>query len=178
MRARLRLALAAQKHTIVNFHLRPQKIFEAAIASEDRRDENGVAERRAVLLVIEDFDEHGTLFADGAAQLFAELGFGSRTGQKPAILADDLGGGIAGQRDKGIVAFDNRIVGAPRIADDRRDRASCDHRFEGHAIRTFIFGERPAPMDMLRQSSAAMQVIVGGPLPSPPLRAATRGTAS
>ena len=106
-----------------DFDLGTEVIFHFASGIKDRRDHDGVAEGRAVLLVIQDFDHDRLVAPDAFAQDQGLVIFGGGTAQEPAVATDDLLSCVTRQFDERIIAGNDGVVRQTRIADDGSRRA-------------------------------------------------------
>ena len=108
-------------------NLRAEIILKLAGCIEDRGYHHGISEWCAILFVVQDLDHHRLAPANAIAQHLRQPGLGPGTGQKPAIVPDNFRACVTGQRNERIIAFDDRIVRQPRIADDSCDGTARDH---------------------------------------------------
>ena len=110
------LGLAARCHV----HLRGEEVQQLALLVEDRPEEQGVPERRAVGLVVQQVDRDGTLFPDRLAHLVDRGAVGVAALQQAAIVAQDLVLAVAGQVEEGAVREHDRVVRQAWIGDQHR----------------------------------------------------------
>ena len=125
----------------IDLDLRAEEPGDLAVRSEQGGDEDGVAEGRAVLPVIEDLGQRRAKVAKGLPDALGQPGLGVRPGEEAAIAADDLVLLVAGEGAEGGVGGDDRIVGQARVADHGGDRAEADRirqRLLFHPVRRLV----------------------------------------
>ena len=124
MQALLRVAAAG------HVELRAEEVDEVAGAVEDRRDEQGVPEGRAVLAVVQDLGGELPVLGDRGSDFGDRVAVGVRPLEEAAIGADQLLPAVAGHADEGAVDEEDRVVGLVRIGDDHRHARRLDGREE------------------------------------------------
>ena len=141
--------------------LRTQVERQFPVVVEHRGDHHHVAERHAILAVIDRFEQHTALFALRDLDLRAHFGASRFARKEPAVEPDDVLFAIAGQIGKGLVAGDHRIVRQTRIGQAHGHRALPD---QGRQRRISVTGlhflfHRPACIRRHAASNALNTVL-------------------
>jgi hypothetical protein len=99
----------------------------------DRAQVQLVPELRTVFLVVQNFDGDFALLGNGCANLCDRCPGGCLSLKEPAVFAQKVLSGVAGQIEKGIVRQHNRKIRFPCIGDDHRHPCAL----EGESIEFF-----------------------------------------
>jgi hypothetical protein len=120
------LRLATPRHV----ELAAEMVQQLAVRIEDRRDEQRVPERPAVLLVVQHLDRDVGAVPQRGAHHRNRLGIGAGPLHEPAVAPHHLLGRVAGELEEGVVGEDDRVVRQVRVGDQHRHAGHLDSREE------------------------------------------------